>query len=117
MYAGQIVETGTVVEIFSNPQHPYTQGLLECIPIPGKTRPGAHLGSIPGIVPTLIGELSGCTFRHRCGYAHAACTAALSDRREIGPGRGYWCVLPPAQAKRKRTRHFDAESDEARATQ
>ena len=48
MYAGQIVETGTAVEIFANPRHPYTQGLLECIPIPGKTSPGAHLGFDPG---------------------------------------------------------------------
>ena len=47
MYAGQIVETGTVAEVFSNALQPYTQGLLECIPIPGKTPPGTHLGSIP----------------------------------------------------------------------
>jgi peptide/nickel transport system ATP-binding protein len=115
MYAGQIVETGMAVEIFANPRHPYTQGLLECIPIPGKTSPGAHLGSIPGIVPTLIGELSGCAFRDRCSYVHAACTAALIDIQEIGPGHGYRCVLPLEQGKRQRTRCFDAESGEARA--
>ena len=51
MYAGQVVETGTAEEIFAAPRHPYTRGLLDCIPIPGKTRPGAPLGSIPGIVP------------------------------------------------------------------
>lgn len=49
MYAGQIVETGTVDELFAAPLHPYTQGLLQCIPIPGKTPRGEHLGSIPGI--------------------------------------------------------------------
>ena len=44
MYAGQIVESGTARQIFQAPTHPYTQGLLECIPIPGKTARGAHLG-------------------------------------------------------------------------
>jgi peptide/nickel transport system ATP-binding protein len=50
MYAGEIVETGAALEVFEQPLHPYTQGLLECIPIPGRTKPGEHLGSIPGIV-------------------------------------------------------------------
>ena len=55
MYAGQIVEEGTVFEIFDKPTHPYTRGLLRCIPVPGKIRRGKPLGSIPGMVPSLIG--------------------------------------------------------------
>ena len=66
MYAGQIVETGPAKDIFKNPMHPYTQGLLSCIPTPGKTRRGAHLGSIPGGVPVLIGDMVGCLFANRC---------------------------------------------------
>jgi peptide/nickel transport system ATP-binding protein len=100
MYAGQIVETGTVTEVFEQPLHPYTQGLLDCIPIPGKTKPGEHLGSIPGIVPTLIGDLSGCTFRDRCAYAQEACAGEI-DTRELGHGRGYRCLLSPDLEARK----------------
>ena len=47
MYAGQIVEEGTVFEIFDKPTHPYTRGLLRCIPVPGKIKRGEPLGSIP----------------------------------------------------------------------
>ena len=52
MYCGQVVETGSVREVFENPLHHYTRGLMACIPVPGKTQPGQKLGSIPGIVPT-----------------------------------------------------------------
>ena len=59
MYAGQIVEEGTAQQIFENPLHPYTRGLMGCIPVPGKTKRGEPLGSIPGMVPSLIGS-TGC---------------------------------------------------------
>lgn len=96
MYAGQIVESGTVKQIFENPTHPYTQGLLECIPIPGKTPPGAHLGSIPGIVPALVGEQRGCGFAERCGYAETECAARAVDFRAApDAGHVYRCVLTP----------------------
>jgi peptide/nickel transport system ATP-binding protein len=94
MYAGQIVETGTAEQVFRQPTHPYTRGLLECIPIPGKTAPGSPLGSIPGIVPSLIGELHGCSFRDRCVLAHEACAVPeIIPVRELGERRGYRCVL------------------------
>lgn len=73
MYAGQIVEEGTAHDIFAHPQHPYTQGLLHCIPVPGKTAPGGKLGTIPGVVPSLIGDISGCAFRDRCPYVQPIC--------------------------------------------
>jgi len=97
MYAGQIVETGTVDEIFTRPLHPYTQGLLRCIPVPGKTKRGAHLGSIPGLVPNLIGELSGCSFRNRCAYAFAACGSSNVGLHAVAPGRTYRCLMSPDQ--------------------
>jgi len=65
MYAGQIVEEGSVFEIFDRPTHPYTRGLLQCIPVPGKVKRGEPLGSIPGMVPSLIGEMKGCRFSGR----------------------------------------------------
>ncbi len=97
MYAGQIVETGTVDEIFTQPMHPYTQGLLRCIPVPGKTRRGERLGSIPGLVPNLIGELAGCSFRNRCAHAFADCAGADVGLQELAPGRAYRCLLSPGQ--------------------
>jgi len=103
MYAGQVVETGTAEEIFAAPRHPYTQGLLDCIPIPGKTRPGAPLGSIPGMVPSLLGPLESCQFRNRCPQAFADCAQAPVPLRETAPGRADRCLLPlgtPAQPRR-----------------
>jgi peptide/nickel transport system ATP-binding protein len=93
MYAGRVVETGTSAEIFAAPQHPYTRGLLACIPVPGSQ--GKRLGSIPGIVPSLIGENEGCMFRNRCSYAGEPCRHGEIALRELSPGRGYRCILEP----------------------
>ncbi len=104
MYAGQFVEEGTALQIFQAPTHPYTQGLLDCIPVPGKTARGAHLGSIPGIVPSLVGRMPGCHFAERCRYVTDACRAggvALRDATE--PGHRYRCVLAPEQAAANKT--------------
>ena len=101
MYAGQIVEQGTVEQIFENPMHPYTRGLMQCIPVPGKTRPGEPLGSIPGMVPSLIGRFTGCRFADRCSLATDACRSddiALRDATDAT--QAYRCVLDPrAMAK------------------
>jgi peptide/nickel transport system ATP-binding protein len=97
MYAGEIVETGTAREMFERPLHPYTQGLLRCIPIPGKTRRGARLGAIPGVVPSLVGEMTGCAFRNRCRFTEARCAGAAIALDEIAPGRAYRCVMPPTR--------------------
>ncbi len=100
MYAGRIVETGTAQEVFSQPAHPYTQALLDCIPQPGRTARGAPLGSIRGIVPSLIGDVAGCLFRNRCRYAEQRCAGGDVAFRQLGPGRGYRCVLEPDAARR-----------------
>ena len=77
MYAGELVETGPAAEVFNTPSHPYTRGLLRCIPLPGKTERGSELGTIPGIVPSLVGDVHGCAFRTRCPYAEAACQGTI----------------------------------------
>ena len=97
MYAGEIVETGTAREVFSRPTHPYTQGLLRCIPVPGKTRRRARLGSIPGLVPSLVGTIHGCAFRNRCPHAFEDCAKARVALTEISTGRAYRCLLPVEQ--------------------
>ncbi len=69
MYAGTVVETGNVSEIFSNPKHPYTQGLLSALP--GESK---ELVSIGGSVPDLLDPPSGCRFNPRCPIAKAHCS-------------------------------------------
>jgi peptide/nickel transport system ATP-binding protein len=96
MYAGQVVETGTAEQVFAAPLHPYTRGLLDCIPIPGKTKRGAKLGSIPGMVPSLMGPLDACQFRNRCTHAFAACSAAAIELRALGPDHACRCLLEDA---------------------
>ncbi len=96
MYAGQIVESGSAKQVFESPTHPYTQGLLDCIPIPGKTRRGRHLGSIPGIVPSLVGEQAGCHFAERCRHAAPDCRARKVALRDGAvAGHRYRCILSP----------------------
>jgi peptide/nickel transport system ATP-binding protein len=85
MYAGEVVETGSADAIFSAPAHPYTRGLLACIPVPGRTRRGEPLGTVRGMVPSLIGEQVGCRFAGRCDHAVDACRRADVA---LGPARG-----------------------------
>lgn len=98
MYCGQVIESASTQELFARPLHPYTQGLLACIPIPGRTSRGRHLGSIPGTVPTPIGELRGCIFRNRCPLATDACAEQPVPLREVGGQRRYRCRLSPEQS-------------------
>jgi oligopeptide/dipeptide ABC transporter ATP-binding protein len=74
MYAGNIVETGPVLEVFANPQHPYTVGLMESIPRPGLR---GRLRPIPGRPPNLVKLPPGCRFAPRCPEAIAACRDAF----------------------------------------
>jgi peptide/nickel transport system ATP-binding protein len=92
MYAGQIVEEGPVGTVFRNPLHPYTRGLMRCIPVPGKVARGSRLGSIAGMVPALIGELSGCSFRERCEFRRDGCEDEIALRAEEG-GHARRCIL------------------------
>ncbi len=99
MYAGQVVEKGSAEAVFGDPLHPYTRGLLDCIPVPGKTKRGDHLGSIPGIVPSLVGEIPGCHFRDRCALANDRCAPNAVDINWLDEGRGYRCVLSPDETR------------------
>ncbi len=72
LYAGRVVETGAVAEIFARPLHPYTAGLLAALPS-ANTRPGDPLHVIAGRVPDLTARPSGCSFRERCPRALAVC--------------------------------------------
>lgn len=71
MYAGKIVESGPTDRIVSDPQHPYTQGLIKALP--GSLHPGARLNQIPGMMPTLTDIPPGCAFNPRCPLCEAIC--------------------------------------------
>jgi peptide/nickel transport system ATP-binding protein len=72
MYAGRIVESGTVDEVLDAPLHPYTQGLIGSVP--SRNRRGSPLAQIPGMMPSLTELPPGCAFRGRCARAAEACT-------------------------------------------
>jgi peptide/nickel transport system ATP-binding protein len=100
MYAGQCVEWGATQDVFRDPQHPYTRGLLDAMPSAHRTRV-ARLRSIPGAPPALAaGRPSGCAFRPRCAHAMDVCRQIpeLEDRLGCG-GHLDRCWLPP-DAKR-----------------
>jgi peptide/nickel transport system ATP-binding protein len=71
MYAGRIVETGSVGDVLDHPQHPYTSGLIGSVP--SRNRRGSKLHQIPGMTPSLLNLPPGCAFRSRCPRADAAC--------------------------------------------
>ncbi|HWI09654.1 MAG TPA: ABC transporter ATP-binding protein [Solirubrobacteraceae bacterium] len=99
MYAGRIVEEGSTDEIFYNPQHPYTWGLLGSITRVDRPRP-ARLPSIPGLPPSLITPPQGCHFRPRCPHAHDACLPRPELLARLGGGEsGHTdrCVMAPAR--------------------
>ncbi|HEU0229670.1 MAG TPA: ABC transporter ATP-binding protein [Burkholderiaceae bacterium] len=97
MYAGEIVEEADATDLFNMPRHPYTQGLLDCIPVPGRNEPGSRLGTIAGTVPSLLGSFEGCGFRERCAYAQDSCRANVPLR--TASGHGWRCVLDALPVK------------------
>jgi peptide/nickel transport system ATP-binding protein len=97
MYAGKVVEEATVEELFANPRHPYTQGLIRSIPrIDLAATHKTRLEAIPGTVPKLIEPAEGCRFAGRCRHASPACSAATPPLREVSPGHKVACILEVA---------------------
>jgi len=94
MYAGKVIEEAPVDELFANPRHPYTQGLIRSIPrIDTAATQKARLEAIPGVVPSLLNPPPGCRFAPRCRYAMAKCREAVPPLREVGGGHKVACVL------------------------
>ncbi|GAW66076.1 peptide ABC transporter substrate-binding protein [Geoanaerobacter pelophilus] len=93
MYAGEIVETAPTAELFGNPLHPYTRGLLASLPESGK--PGEKLATFAGSVPDLKGEFTGCPFRERCPIGEERCAKHMIEMKEAGPGHLVRCLKAP----------------------
>ena len=90
MYAGNIVEEAPVKELFANPQHPYTEGLIASVPRLGKRL--HRLPSIPGSVPDLSVMPEGCRFAPRCKYAQDSCKQKLPELQTVS--EGHRCACP-----------------------
>ncbi len=93
MYAGRIVELGTVEEVFAAPRHPYTQGLMDSIPsLDGQRKQQLH--AIEGVVPDLAHLPPGCTFAGRCEHARDLCRAERPPLTALPGGRLTACHYP-----------------------
>jgi peptide/nickel transport system ATP-binding protein len=94
MYAGKVVEEATVEDLFANPRHPYTQGLIRSIPrIDLAATQHVRLEAIPGTVPSLLNPPVGCRFAARCRYVMPECIAAEPPLMEKAPGHKAACIL------------------------
>lgn len=94
MYAGRVVEEATAEQLFGDPKHPYTQGLIRSIP--RMDTAAAHkerLEAIAGVVPSLLDPPPGCRFAPRCRFATPRCTEAMPLLQEVEPGHKVACVL------------------------
>jgi len=88
MYAGRKVEQATVEDLFEQPLHPYTRGLMQSIPSTNKAvagDTGTLLHEIPGVVPNLRDPIAGCAFAERCHMAEARCREAYPPLNEYRP--------------------------------
>ena len=95
MYGGRVVEDGAAQAILADPEHPYTQGLIACLPdldaSPGEER--APLAEIPGMVPSIWELQQGCPFAQRCPHAQPRCAAEVPPAFEVAPGHRSACWL------------------------
>jgi peptide/nickel transport system ATP-binding protein len=99
MYAGSIVETGSVARVFAHPRHPYTKGLMRSVPRLGEAtalrEAGTPLPTITGTVPSLVNLPPGCPFAPRCPYRIEACLSAFPSLAETGDGQLSRCIRWP----------------------
>lgn len=101
MYAGRIVEEGSVAEVLQAPMHPYTQGLIACAPGRRTAGFGEPLLEIPGTVPSLLERGSGCAFADRCSQVQPRCHQQLPPETRLDGGRRRvlcWLHVPGGSA-------------------
>jgi peptide/nickel transport system ATP-binding protein len=91
LYGGRVAESGLTREIFVNPQHPYTRGLMNAIPRPGSR--GKRMAAIPGSVPTNPGAIVGCAFAPRCEFALERCRTESPPLVQVGKNHLSACFL------------------------
>ena len=109
LYAGELIEEGPAREVFDAPRHPYTVGLLRCIPRGGQRKDHGRLDTIPGFLPPPGHELTGCIFAPRCPIAEDRCRTAAPPAFPVGAGRTSRCYLHEAAAELPRSTPADLE--------
>ena len=92
MYAGKIVEEGTVSHILSHPAHPYTRKLIDCVPVMGQSH--KRLETIPGIAPLVNRLPEGCAFSSRCSFTGDECRKGKIDLTPVTAGHLVRCIKP-----------------------
>ncbi|HVX45616.1 MAG TPA: ABC transporter ATP-binding protein [Mycobacteriales bacterium] len=110
LYAGRIVEQGPASEVFDNPRHPYTVGLLRCIPRAGARKDQGKLDTIPGFLPALGATLPGCVFTDRCALAEDICRSEEPPLHTIS--RGTPAPEPAAGGEHASRCHFHDRAQE-----
>jgi peptide/nickel transport system ATP-binding protein len=91
LYAGRLVEEGPVETVLQDPRHPYTVGLLRCIPRGGVRKDRGRLDTIPGFLPSLGATIAGCVFADRCALADDRCRTEEPTLESIGAGHNARC--------------------------
>jgi oligopeptide/dipeptide ABC transporter ATP-binding protein len=97
MYAGRVIEHAPVRDLFKNPQHPYTRGLLHAVPA-RHTERGA-LEGIPGMIPNLIDPPEGCRFHPRCAHVMPMCSRVVPPSVAVSPDHLVDCHLYTEEAR------------------
>lgn len=92
MYAGKIVETGSVAQVLDDPQHPYTAGLLNSSP--SRHKRGEPLKQIPGIMQTSLGIQQGCAFAERCSHQQPRCLSEMPSIEMSAQQHAHRCFYP-----------------------
>ncbi len=109
LYAGELIEEGPAQEVFAEPRHPYTVGLLRCIPRRGQRKDHGRLDSIPGFLPQPGHSLPGCVFAPRCPIAEEQCREAPPPPFDVGPQRTSRCFRFDHTADLPRNTPVDVE--------
>ena len=92
MYAGRVMEYADAASLFLNPKHPYTVGLMESIPVLGKSKEKKRLATISGVVPSLFDLPQGCLFSDRCPDVFADCRKTSPERCNVGDNHIVRCL-------------------------
>jgi peptide/nickel transport system ATP-binding protein len=107
LYAGELVEEGPARQVFDEPRHPYTVGLLRCIPRAGQRKDHGRLDTIPGFLPPPGSIVTGCVFAPRCSIAEDRCRQAEPPAFATGPGHTSRCYRHDIAAELPRATPVD----------
>ena len=110
LYAGRLVEEGPTQQVLADPRHPYTVGLLRCVPRPGARKDHGRLDTIPGFLPPIGATLPGCVFADRCALAEDVCRQSEPPMVTVGADHASRCYFHDRAQQLPRTTAQDIGS-------